>query len=296
VLGDTELHWFGASYGTYIGAVYAELFPRRVGRLVLDGALDPTLDATELPRQQAAGFETALRAYVADCVTKQGCPLGVDTEAGLQRIRQLLADLDAEPLPTDDPARPLTQELGVSAVIYPLYVPHLWSGLTVAIGAALNGNGRLLLNLVDLSSSRIEGEPPDDSWQARTGVNCSDRPAGLTVAGVKASLQSFRRASPTFGRTLAWSQLACVAWPVRPSPPPRIDGDGAAPILVVGTSRDPATPLRWAVALAGQLESGVLLTRDGDGHTAYGMGNACVDRVIDRYLVGGRVPQDGTAC
>ncbi len=295
VLGDDELHYFGASYGTYIGAVYAELFPERVGRLVLDGAVDPSLDDAELNEQQAVGFETALRAYVEDCTSKEECPVGDDADAGMLRIRQLIDDLDAEPLPTDDPDRPLTEALGIRGLAFPLYVPTFWPGLSVALALALDGDGSGLLNMADLSSSRGEDGYADNSSQVIGAVNCLDHPSDSTVAEVESDVPSFEQQAPTFGRSFAWSQIACSQWPYA-SPPPPIDGAGAAPILVVGTTRDPATPLVWAEALADQLASGVLLTRDGDGHTAYGMGNDCIDDSIDAYLVDGTVPADGTAC
>jgi hypothetical protein len=100
-----------------------------------------------------------------------------------------------------------------------------------------------------------------------------------------------------FGRVFAWSEYGCSQWPIKPKKHAApIHAKGAAPILVVGTTRDPATPYRQAVALASELDSGVLLSRDGDGHTAYGMGNACIDNTIDNYLVDGTVPPNGKMC
>ena len=301
VLGDDELHYLGASYGTYIGSVYAELFPDRVGRLVLDGALDPTLSRTEMSRQQAVGFETAMHAYIADCIASERCPLGDDEDEGVQRIKQLMDELDDEPLPTDDPDRPLTQALGMSGLAFPMYVQQFWPGLSAALGDAFEGDGAGLLNMADLSSSRTSAGYSDNSVEANFAVNCLDKPSGSDidklVTEARANIPSFEEEAPVFGETSAWTPLACADWPVRAEHPvPPIDGAGAAPILVVGTTRDPATPLIWAEALAEQLESGVLLTRDGDGHTAYGMGNACIDDAIEGYLVDGVVPADGTDC
>ncbi len=297
VLGDDRLHYFGASYGTYIGSVYAELFPDRVGRLVLDGAVDPTLSKTEMDLQQAVGFETALHAYAADCVSKERCPLGDDADAGVERIRQLLDDLDAEPLATDDPDRPLTQALGTAGLSFPMYLEAFWPGLSLALEDAFEGDGALLLNLADVSTSRTSSGYADNRVQAIYAVNCLDDPSVATVEEVRASIPDFEQAAPVFGEGAAWTRLACTDWPARAAHPvPEIDAAGAAPILVVGTTRDPATPLIWAEALAEQLDSGVLLTRDGDGHTAYGMGNECIDDAIEGYLVDGVVPADGTAC
>ena len=219
----------------------------------------------------------------------------------MQRIKQLMDDLDAEPLPTDDPDRPLTQALGMSGLSFPMYVQQFWPGLSAALDDAFEGDGAGLLNMADLSASRTSAGYADNSVEANFAVNCLDKPSGddvdKLVAEARANIPSFEEEAPVFGETSAWTPLACADWPVRADHPvPQIDGAGAAPILVVGTTRDPATPLVWAEALAEQLESGVLLTRDGDGHTAYGMGNACIDDAIEGYLVDGVVPADGTDC
>jgi hypothetical protein len=107
----------------------------------------------------------------------------------------------------------------------------------------------------------------------------------------------FEEASPTFGRIFAWGMTGCRGIEVTSSEEPLdIRAEGAAPILVLGTSRDPATPLKWARALSAQLDSGVLVERDGDGHTAYNSGNECVDSIVEDYLLDGEVPDDGTTC
>lgn len=290
VMGDESLHYYGASYGTFIGAVYAELFPDRVGRVVLDGAVDPSLDNEEVNRQQAAGFETALRAYVDSCVAQSECPLGKDLQKGVDRVGAFLDELDAEPLQTGSD-RKLTQSLGLYGVALPLYVESYWPVLDQALTLAFAGDGSALLTLADAYWSRTESGYSGNTAQVIYAVNCLDDPSDATVADIKESIPSFEKAAPTFGRTFAWSPLACAQWPVQPaSPVPDIDATGAAPILVVGTTRDPATPYEWAESMADQLESGMLLTRDGDGHTAYGQGNECIDSTINAYLVKGAVP------
>ena len=112
-----------------------------------------------------------------------------------------------------------------------------------------------------------------------------------------AEIPAFEKASPTFGRVFAWGLVGLP--PGRPDStekPITIDAAGAAPIVVIGTTRDPATPLRWAEALADQLDSGVLVTRDGDGHTGYNMDNDCVDDAVEAYLLEGTVPDDDLSC
>ena len=296
VVGDDVLHYYGASYGTFIGAVHAELFPERVGRMVLDGAVDPSLDIEEVNKQQAAGFETALRAYVSACVAKPDCPLGSNPDQGVQRIQAFLDELDSDPLETGSD-RELTQSLGLYGVALPLYVEDYWPFLDQALTQAFDGNGATLLNLADAYWHRSGDSYLDNLAQAIYAVNCLDDPVDTSVAEIERSIPEFEQASPTFGRTFAWSLLACEQWPVRPAAPvPDVDAEGADPILVVGTTRDPATPYRWAKAMADQLEPGVLLTREGDGHTAYGMGNECIDSTVDSYLVEGEVPAAGTRC
>lgn len=297
VLGDDQLHYYGASYGTFIGAVYAELFPQRVGRLALDGAVDPSLSSQETSIAQAAGFETALRSYVEDCVSGGDCVLGSTVDEGVATIEKLMAELDQDPLPTAD-GRELTRGLGFFGLITPLYQEAAWPYLTQALSAALDGDGSVLLTLSDLYHMREDGQYTSNGSQAIYAVNCLDSPTDASPADVEASIPDFVRASPTFGEVLAWGSLACTEWPVDAAEPPpeQYDARGAEPILVVGTTRDPATPYEWAVSLADQLESGVLLTREGDGHTGYAMGNACIDDAVDSYLVDGTVPDDGTRC
>ena len=298
VVGDEQLTYYGASYGTYIGATYAELFPEQVGRMVLDGAVDPTLSNTETNLEQARGFETALRAYAADCVEQGDCPLGESEDAVVERIGQLLKDLDESPMPTNDPERPLTQALGFYGVALPLYDEGSWGYLTQGLEAALAGNGGVLLLFADQYLSRTESGYSDNSAEVISAVNCLDKPVDTSAADVEATIPDFEKASPTFGRVFAWSVAGCGAWPVRSplAPLESYDAEGAAPIVVVGTTRDPATPYEWAVSLAEQLSSGVLVTRDGDGHTGYSQGNDCVDSAVDEYLVDGKVPADGLEC
>jgi len=296
VVGDDRLHYYGASYGTFIGAVYAELFPEQVGRMVLDGAVDPSLGIDEVNKQQAVGFETALRAYVAACVEKPTCPLGDDLKTGIAGIQGFLDDLDAEPVATGTD-RELTESLGYYGLALPLYAPMYWSLLDQAMTQAFVGDGSTLLALADAYLQRTESGYASNNTEVISAVNCLDDPSDATVADIRKSIPVFERASPTFGAIFAWSPLTCAKWPVKPaSPVPDIDGRGASPIVVVGTTRDPATPYRWAQAMAEQLASGKLLTREGDGHTGYGMGNTCIDSAVDAYLVEGTVPAAGTRC
>jgi pimeloyl-ACP methyl ester carboxylesterase len=293
VLGDRTLSYFGASYGTFLGATYADLFPERVGRMVLDGALDPAATTEEINLVQARGFETALRAYVRHCVDQGGCFLGDSVQAGTARIRDFLDRVEKSPLPGRD-GRQLQIGNAVLGIWLPLYSPGNWPVLDTALQAAFAGDGAILLALADQYTSRTASGYADNSLEALYAVNCLDHDDAIPVDEVPSHVAEFEKASPTFGAIFAYGLSSCAQWPVhtgRVAEP--VEAAGAAPILVVGTSRDPATPMRWAVSLAEQLDSGVLVRRDGDGHTGYRAGNACVDRTVEAYLVSGDVP-DGT--
>ncbi|MEU3399012.1 alpha/beta hydrolase [Streptomyces filamentosus] len=298
VLGDERLYYVGASYGTFLGATYAELFPGRVGRLVLDGAMDPSLSALDLNRDQTAGFETAFGAFAADCVARPDCPLGTGTpESAGQALKKFFRAADAEPVPTGE-SRPLGESLATTGVIAAMYDESAWPQLREALTRAIGGEGSALLALAD---SYYEREP-DGSYTnlmfANAAVNCLDLPPAYQgPADAEKAVPSFEKASPVFGAGLAWAALNCTYWPVEATGRPhRITAEGAAPILVVGTTRDPATPYRWAESLAGQLSSGTLLTYEGDGHTAYGRGSDCVDTAINTYLLEGTPPPAGKRC
>lgn len=295
-LGESELDYFGASYGTKLGATYAELFPEQVGRLVLDGAVDVSLSSRELTLGQAAGFQRALEAYVADCVEGGDCVLGDSVDAGLQRISDFLDEVDAQPLPAGD--RELTVGNAFYGIITPLYVSDFWFLLTEALTAAFRGDGASLMRLADLYASRNpDGTYADNSTEAIYAINCLDDPGSTDPSEIPAQIPEVEEVSPTLGEVFAWSLVGCLGFDLEPSEEaPQIRAEGAAPILVVGTTRDPATPYEWAEALADQLDSGVLLSRDGDGHTAYNAGNECIDSAIEAYLLEGTVPDDGTSC
>ena len=295
-LRQDTLAYFGASYGTFLGATYADLFPQRVGRMVLDGAVDPSIGLVEMTLVQAEGFEVALRAYVEDCDARDGCPLGGDVEAGLATVQGLLDRADREPLPGDG-ERELTEGHAILGIWTPLYNRGSWPALDAALAAALGGDGEILLRFADAYVSRTEQGYSDNRTEAIYAVNCLDRDDALSSDEVERYVPRFEEVSPTFGRVFAYGLTACGSWPIDGRKAPgRLEAAGAAPILVVGTTRDPATPYEWAEALAEQLESGVLVTRDGDGHTGYKAGNACVDRAVERYLVSGTVPESDVSC
>ena len=297
VVGDDQLNYFGASYGTYVGSTYAGLFPENVGRMVLDGAVDPLSAPRANAINQAAGFDLALTAYLEDCVSQDDCPLGESVDAARQRLIELFDELDQQPLSTSS-GRELTEGLAFYGVIVPLYDRANWSYLTTALQQALDGSGDTLLTLADAYTQRqADGSYPDNSLEVQSAVNCLDHPEDESLAKIKANGDDFTDKAPVFGQAAMWWPYACSNWPVEPTEDqPDFSAPGAEPIVVVGTTRDPATPYQQSVNLARELESGVLLTREGDGHTAYSAGNQCINDAIDTYLVTGEPPPDGKEC
>jgi pimeloyl-ACP methyl ester carboxylesterase len=297
VVGDKKLNYFGASYGTYIGATYAGLFPKNVDRMVLDGAVDPLSTPHQNAINQAAGFDTALTAYLKECVSQGNCPLGDAVASARARLIQLFKDIDASPLPTSS-GREVTEGLAFLGVIVPLYRHDTWTYLTSALSEAVTGKGDTLLLLADAYTERQpDGSYANNSLEVQPAVNCLDHPEHESLQQIESDGPSFIAKAPVFGQAAMWWPYSCSNWPVKPSAQqPDFSAKGAAPIVVVGTTRDPATPYQQAVRLAQELDSGVLLSRDGDGHTAYGAGNACIDRAINTYLSRGTPPNDGTTC
>jgi pimeloyl-ACP methyl ester carboxylesterase len=300
-LGDVGLTFAGFSYGTYLGAFYAQQFPQNTRALVLDGAVDPKLSATEGLLEQARGFETALRAFVADCQqTAADCPLGTGSvEAGLDKIADLQRQTDRKPLSsTKGGSREINESWVTYGIAAALYNRATWPMLRLALTRALTqGNGDLMLTLADTLVERRPDGSYSNQMEANMAVNCVDKPNPSSTAAYEREVAKAEAAAPHFGSFVMWGGVACVYWPAQTKEPPRpVTAAGAEPILVVGTTRDPATPYRWAQALATQLQSGVLLTYQGDGHTAYLGGPPCITKAVDQYLITTTPPQDGTVC
>ncbi len=292
-LGDRKLTFYGASYGTYLGAKYAQLFPHRIRAMVLDGALDPRQPTAAENRVQAIGFETDLRDFLANCANSSSCPFpSSDTEGGLDR---LAARIDAHPLAVG--SRHLGPGEFFEGLALGLYSTSYWSALRKALGDAQKGDGRYLLAFSDVLTDR----QPDGSYsnliESNLAINCIDRPAPRQVSAYDDSARAFAREAPHFGEPIAYGSLPCAFWHVPPVEQAHaVHAPGAPPIVVIGTTRDPATPYVWAKALARQLSSGVLVTYDSDGHTAYEHGNGCIVSAVNGYLNHRTVPRDGLRC
>ncbi|MQS11675.1 alpha/beta hydrolase [Streptomyces kaniharaensis] len=300
-LGDRKLDFLGLSYGTYLGALYAEEFPDRTGRLVLDGAVERGTDLVHLNAEQAAATETAFRAFAADCATAEdSCPLGTDPAAAPQRLADFLDGLDERPLRADR-GRLLTATLGWNATLNVLYDGHRsWERLRTALEPALTRrDADDLLKLADSANGRDEQGHFDTSADAYTAIHCADAPLAPTEAELSSALADLADRAPLVGRHDTRAVLLdpdCRSWPFRsPEHPHTVKAPGSAPILVVGSTGDPVTPYVWAQRMAAGLEHGVLLTRDGDGHTAYDK-SGCVRAAVTAFLVDGRLPGAGTRC
>ena len=294
-LGDKTLTYIGASYGTFLGAIYAQLFPTHVRALVLDGALDPSASAADLNHVQAKGFEVALASYIATCVKSSHCPLGTSAAGAEAKLDAWIATVRTTPMRASS-GRVLTVSLAVQGVAAALYSPVSWSTLTSALTAAFAGSPAELLDLSDEIDGRHADGSYDNLIESNTAINCADRPglgAGIDAYAKEAALGA--QNGPTFGEFIYWGNVACADWPTPPDlAPGPVSAPGAPPILVIGTLRDPATPYIWAQALAHQL-GGPLLSYDGDGHTAF-LRSGCIDSAVKSYLVALKTPAVGTTC
>jgi len=311
-LGESRLSFLGKSYGTYLGTWYAQLFPHRVRALVLDGAVDPDIPSLQEDITQAEGFQVALRSFTAWCLTGASCPLrkgsgglgapgpggtAGSVDAAVARLEGLVVRANSAPLANKlGDGQVADGAMILNGVASALYSKSFWTDLKTGLTGAFAGDGTVLVELANLLLERNPNGTYANLADADTSISCLDRPWPRSLAAWQAAASAASRAAPLFGAPLVWGSLPCAYWPVSSYPLPQIRAAGAPPILVVGTLRDPATPYRWAQALAGDLSSGVLLGWNGDGHTAYGEGSACVDTIVNDYLIGLSVPRSGMVC
>lgn len=293
VLGDRELTYLGYSYGTFLGATYAELFPDNVGRLVLDGALDPSVPGSEVGTTQVAAFEKALSTYLRSCLDGESCPFRGTVDQALDEISVLLASLDRSPLVSAD-GRELGGDALMTAVVAALYSEENWPYLTKALAGALDGDPADAMFLADFYNGREGGTYTSNSTEAFHAYNCMDYPTEGDMTD--AQERELEKKAPVTWQYMMGADV-CEFWPFPPTGErDEIHAEGAAPIVVIGTTGDPATPFAWAEALADQLDSGTLITYEGEGHTAYQAGSDCVDDAVEAYLVDGTVPDDDLTC
>jgi len=294
-VGDDKLTYVGFSYGTLLGATYAHLFPTNVRALVLDGAVDPSLDNADLGRVQGEGFDHAFDAFVADCRAKAAtCDWKPAGGATKQAFVALSGRVDARSV------RAGTRVVGPSEFLYGtaafLYDKQTWPVLARALAQVEAGSATVVLAGFD----SLVGRNPDGTFsneqEASAAVNCLDRPTPKDLAFYERAAAEAARTAPAFGPVTAWSGLGCALWPVRPTgKAERLTAPGSPPILVVGTTNDPATPYVWAEALAQQLPQGRLLRHVGEGHTTYGE-NPCTTAIGNAYLLSLQIPPGALTC
>lgn len=291
LVGDKQLTYLGYSYGTEIGAVYAEKYPSNVGRMVLDSAVNITEDESVV---QATGFDLSLRNYAEWCAQTKCALGGATAEANVTIVVDLLEKLDAQPLTVG--ARKLTQSIAVDGILLFFYFDEsTWGNLTNRIQAARTGNGSPLLQTADAFRDRDAQGQYASSFFGLIAINCVDGQDDGLARALK-DWEADQKAAPIFGKYFG-PGVTCQQWPVQGTPPFDIRGHGANPIVVVGATGDSATPYQYAVWMAQQLESGVLVTYDGAGHATYGNDrSACVDEAVVRYLADGVVPPYGLFC
>ncbi|MFI8825816.1 alpha/beta hydrolase [Streptomyces sp. NPDC053431] len=300
VLGDDKLHYFGISYGTELGGVYAHLFPKTVGRAVFDAVVDPAAGVEAGALGQARGFQLALDNFAKDCVDRgDECVLPGSSVGEVEGfITGLLAELDKKPIPGIGD-RMLTQTQATNGIAQALYSKEFWPYLEQGLDEADGGNGALLLALSDSMNGRGQDGSYSNIQSANAAINCVDFKERFTLGQAKERLPEFRKASPVFGDFMGWALASCAPWPVPGTwDHPDVSAAGSAPILVIGNTGDPATPYEGARSMVEALGPGVgvELTYKGQGHGAYSSGSRCVKTATDAYLLDGKVPASGTVC
>lgn len=294
-LGDDKLNYLGFSYGTAIGAAYATTYPDTIRAMVLDGSVSPSSTPTEEALVQATGFERTLGNFVAACNADTSCPLAPDAAAAIESTR---SSLEANPVTVKAKSgnRTLGPDLFEYGLATALYDSSTWGPTAQAIKDIRTGGAETMLALVDRQTGRKPNGSYDNSTDAQVMVNCADAKVRPTKAEADAAEAQIIQAAPTFGPLLGSGLTSCDGWPRAANPVPVPDAAGAPPILVVGTVGDPATPYEWAQQMASTLKSGVLLTYEGDGHTAFLRGGTCIENAVVNYLIKLTVPPTGTRC
>lgn len=292
--GDPKMTYYGFSYGTFLGATYANLFPTRVRAMVLDGAIDPSLAPITSLDEQSASFDADLKDALNACVDRSSCPWNPQGDP-VTAFEQLEAQVSAKPVAVADSDRSVDLSVFLYGTAMTLYNTSLWPQLYEALAQLQEGNGSDMLSLFDEYTGRNSNGTYTNELESNVAVNCLDAPAP-SVAAIEAAAPAARAAAPVFGVADLYSELQCAVWPVpATSQVAPIHATGSPAIVVVGSTGDPATPYAEAQALAAQLSHGVLLTRVGDGHTAYAY-SSCIRNYVDAYLTALTVPPVGIRC
>jgi len=289
-LGDPQLTFFGHSYGTLLGATYAEMFPTHVRAMVLDGAIDPAMSTEQMVVEQSEGFEAVLDDFFSWCVSS-GCPWHPAGGASAASLLALIAQSRSQPLPAGA-GRTAGPGAFYYAALSALYARSYWPTLGNALAEAAAGNGAGVLAMADSYVTQGSSNAQD----AETAIDCLDHPVAKGSSSIPDLASQAAVNAPFFGPLLAWSEATCAVWPVAASRTPApTTAVGSPPILVVGATKDPATPYVWAQRLAGELQHGELVTWQGENHVAYYY-SACIRAIDQAYFVQGTLPAPGTVC
>jgi pimeloyl-ACP methyl ester carboxylesterase len=294
-LDEEQLNFLGYSYGTTLGSTYAELFPDRVRAMVLDAAVDPGVDPRADAEASAKGFEAGFDAFAANCTQLiAGCPLGAEPR---QYVERLLGEADATPIPSSEQGetRGATAGVVLTAIRAALYDTESWPQLAQSLKAAYEGDAAGLFSLADSYTGRLGDDSYSNLLDANVAINCADTEEAVDESEVRALAAEWSAKYPFFGAGSATGLYTCSVWEAERTPLPQRDAAGSAPILVVGNSGDPVTPLPGAQDLAEDLDAGVLLTWQGQGHTAYPK-TSCITSAVNAYLIELRAPMDGLTC
>jgi pimeloyl-ACP methyl ester carboxylesterase len=292
-LGEDKISYFGFSYGSELGATWATMFPQTVRAAVLDGAVDPQATSAEEGMAQAKGFEGQLATFLATCSKNTTCEFynGGKSEAAFDT---LLLDLDAKPLVVSAERTPVTQGVAFTAVAQAMYSDYYWPQLEKALADAQQGDGAGLLKLYDDYYQRKDDGSYGNELEAFLAISCLDDPGATSIKAVDDAVPSFIAAAPRLGANFGYG-YSCALWPVKPAVKVGVTGKGAGPILVIGTTGDPATPLASTRKMAAELEQGILLIVKANQHTGYGA-NECTNTAVDSYLINLTVPVSETTC
>jgi pimeloyl-ACP methyl ester carboxylesterase len=292
-LGEEKVSFFGFSYGSELGTTWATMFPETVRAIVVDGAVDPNASSTEEGMNQAKGFEGQLATFLKQCSEKTTCAFhnGGKAEAAFD---QLVLDIDATPLEVSKDRTPVTQGVLFTAVAQAMYSDYYWPQLSEALSEAQNGDGKGILQLYDDYYQRKDDGTYGNELEAFLAISCLDDPGATSTKEVDSHIEEFIAAAPRLGGNFAYG-YSCALWPVKQASKVTITGKGAGPIVVVGTTGDPATPLDSTRKMALSLEQGILIVVDANQHTGYGA-NSCVVKAVDDYLIKLVVPANETTC
>ena len=289
-LGDSGITYMGQSYGSLLGVTYAQLFPTHIRAMVLDSAIDPALSFDQMTLGQAEGFEGVLDSFFEWCAAATSCPwrpVGDPTTA----LLALIARSRSSPAPAGDGRSAGPGEL-YDALLDGLYSESDWPALGAALGADEDGNGSPVVAM----SNHYSEDGSTNGADAAEAIDCLDHPASKDLASYGPLATLFAASAPVFGPLLAWGEAGCAVWPVAPTRAPVVvSAPGSPPIVVIGTTHDPATPYAWSVALSSMLSKGDLLTVEGSDHVSY-FYSACVRAYVQSYLVSLVTPPVGATC